>query len=40
MTTPKRYTPPRVIILTPLGHWYVARLRLLAHLAGKCKVQA
>ena len=29
----------RTVILTPRGQWHAARLKLLARLAGKCKVQ-
>ena len=38
MTQPNpRYTP-RCTILTPLGRWHAARLKLLARLGDKCKV--
>ena len=38
MTQPKPRYAPRCTILTPLGRWHAARLKLLARLAGKCKV--
>ena len=38
MPSPKpRYTP-RCTILTPLGAWHAARLKLLARLGATCKV--
>jgi hypothetical protein len=37
MTPPKPRYVPRCTILTPLGHWHVARLKLLARLGATCK---
>ena len=37
--TQRKYTPVRTsTILTPLGRWHAARLKLLARLGDKCKV--
>lgn len=35
---PRPRYAPRCTILTPRGQWQVARIKLLARLAGKCKV--